>query len=73
MSPAGRHFGFLAAVPAKRPEDVVDCAPPPDAARWIVREGRACPVRNREVFAIVSENKREVLKVKDDDDDDSNV
>ena len=32
MSPAGRHFGLLAAAPSKRPEDVVDCAPPPDAA-----------------------------------------
>ena len=73
MSPAGRHFGLLAAAPSRRPEDVVDCAPPPDAARWNVREGRACPVRNREGFEIVSENKREVLKVKDDDDDGSNV
>ena len=29
MSPAGRHFGLLAVASAKRPEDVVDCAPSP--------------------------------------------
>ena len=29
MSPAGRHFGHLAVASAKRPEDVVDCAPSP--------------------------------------------